>query len=180
MISKLLSNTYVIRGNFLVYLIEIDDGLVVIDASDGSDLSIVIDGIYEISEKISKKPKLLILTSYLREVAGGANFLSRFFSIPVISSKEIAPVLRKGGNPENSYEPINISIEVKNKSKVFLNDILDLNCSSLIEIIKSNTPVIGSIFIKYNSLLFTGSSGVSGLKNKISYICNAYNFEKVS
>ena len=171
MIGKILNNIYVIKGDFLVYVIEIGNELIIIDSSDGDDTSIILDGLFEIIEKSSQKPTLLIITSYKREVAGGASFLSQVFSIPVATSRDIAPILRQGGSNGDKFQPVNVSFEISRNEIEIMEEKL--------QIIKSNTPVKGSFFIKYNHIMFTGASRVSGLRNKISYICNAYNFEKV-
>ncbi|QGR18837.1 MBL fold metallo-hydrolase [Stygiolobus azoricus] len=179
MISKLVNNVYAIKGNFLVYLIDVGENFILIDSSDGSDSSIIIDGIYEILERNSKKLKWIILTSYKREVAGGASVLSRLFSALIISSREVAPLLRKGGDKNSNYEPLNVTVELSESNLKYINEILGVDPRHKITVIKSNTPVSGSIFIMLDPILFTGASRTSGIKNKISYICNAYNFEKV-
>ncbi|MFP3064301.1 MAG: MBL fold metallo-hydrolase [Sulfolobus sp.] len=168
MIAKIEDNIFAIKGNYYVYLIN-SNGLIIIDSSDSSDSSFIINEIIELSVKLQSKPKLLVLTSCKKEVAGGASFISNLFNIPVLASSFDAPSIRKGICENDSYPPVNVSIELKG-NRIDETDIL---------IIPAKSIRGGGIILKYKDVIFSGDLNISGIIGKVRYICNAFKFEKV-
>ena len=168
MIAKIEDNVFAIKGNYYVYLIN-SNGLIIIDSSDSSDSTFIVNEIIELSTRLQSKPKFLILTSCRKEVAGGASFISNFFNIPVVASSLDAPLIRKGVCENDSYPPVNISIELK-ENRINESDILAIPAKS----IKG-----GGIILKYKDIIFSGALNISGIMGKVRYICNAFKFEKV-
>jgi len=172
MIGKISNGIYYIRGDYNVYFIIDEYTGILINSSDGEDSNLVVQGIEEILSNYDYNItiKYLILTDHYEETAGGANYISSFFNIPyIISSSEEAVLIRKGVGKNKRYDPVRVNLEVKNK----ISDIENL------KIIKANSPSIGSLLILYKKIIFSGTNNLSGIINKINYICNDYECKKV-
>ncbi|QIW23119.1 MBL fold metallo-hydrolase [Sulfolobus sp. S-194] len=172
MIARILKDIYVIKGNFNSYLIITNNHhVILIDSSNGNDSSILIEGIEEILSKYDKGIDYLILTSHYEEVSGGANYILSFLKIPyIVASTEDAVFIRKGIGKEQSYTPAKVNFEIKDTMKKIEEDIY---------IIKSKTPTLGSLLVLYKNVIFSGVNKISGIMNRINYICNAYECNKV-
>ncbi|AHC52438.1 hypothetical protein SUSAZ_03155 [Sulfolobus acidocaldarius SUSAZ] len=173
MIIRLQNNVYAIKGVYYIYLLVIDNkNLLIIDSSNGEDIGIVLDGILEIKSKTNYNPSFLVLTSCKKEVAGGAAKISSFLNIPILASYIDASSIRKGVCLDEEYEPADVSIEIKD-IKVLINGLNNLT------FLRAKTPSKGSLIIKYNNALFSGATKISGIVEKIGYVCNAFEFSKV-
>ncbi|BAB65254.1 hypothetical protein [Sulfurisphaera tokodaii] len=172
MIARILKDVYVIKGNFNSYLIITNNQhVILIDSSNGNDSSILIEGIEEILSKYDKGIDYLILTSHYEEVSGGANYISSFLQIPyIVASKEDAILIRKGIGKEKSYTPAKVNLEIKDTTKKIEEDIY---------IFKSKAPTLGSLLVLHKNIIFSGVNKISGIMNRINYICNAYECKKV-
>ena len=170
MIGKIIQGVYYIKGDYNVYLIINESNGILINSSDGNDSSLIIEGIEEILSNYNIDIKYLILTDHYEESSGGASYIISFFRIPfVVSSSEEAIFIRKGVGKNKKYNPVSINLEIKNKiAKI-----------EKLRVIKANSPSFGSIIALYNNILFSGVNRVSGIINKINYICDAYECMKV-
>jgi len=170
MIGKISQGVYYIKGYYNVYLIINESNGVLVNSSDGEDNSLIIEGIEEILSRYNIAIKYLILTDHHEESSGGASYIISFFKIPfVISSSEEATFIRKGVGKNRKYNPVSINLEIKNKTT----DIENLR------IIKANSPSLGSLIVLYRNIIFSGVNRITGIINKINYICNVYECKKV-
>jgi len=170
MIGKISQGVYYIKGDYNVYLIMNESNGILVNSSDGEDSSLIIEGIEEILSSYNIDIKYLILTDHYEESSGGASYIISFFKIPfVISSSEEAIFIRKGVGKNMKYNPVSINFEIKNKI---------INIENL-RIIKANSPSFGSVIVLYRDIIFSGVNRISGIINKINYICNVYECKKV-
>ena len=172
MIGKISNGIYYIRGDYNVYFIIDGSTGILINSSNGEDSNLIIQGIEEILSNYDYNidVKYLILTDHYEETAGGASYIAYFFNIPyIVSSSEEAILIRKGAGKNRRYNPVNVNLEIKNK----ISDMENL------KIIKANSPSIGSLLVLYKNIIFSGTNNLSGIINKINYICNDYECKKV-
>ncbi|BFH73319.1 hypothetical protein SJAV_12630 [Sulfurisphaera javensis] len=170
MIARISKDVYSIKGNYNVYVIVNKDTSILIDSSDGTDYTLIIEGIEEILTRYNTEIKYLILTSHYEEVAGGAYYLSTSLRIPyIIASSEDSISIRKGRGKRSNYNPVNINFEIKEgRGKI-----------NSLNFIKSRSPSLGSLLIIYSDIIFSGVNKVSGIMNKINYICDINDCKKV-
>jgi hypothetical protein len=171
MIARLEDVFYIEISNLenRVYLIQDQDGLILINSTSGSHPELLINLILELIYKLKNSIKYLILTDCNINNVGGSYLIYEIFKPKVISHYPDSVKIRHGECFNKKFNPVPVSLEIREKIYI-LNDLI---------IINSKVPTEGSVIIKYKNILFTPTEKLSALRKKVKYVCNMKDCIKV-
>ncbi|MEM1629729.1 MAG: MBL fold metallo-hydrolase [Saccharolobus sp.] len=168
--AKFKRNVYIIGGNLVdssdtnAYLIynEAYDYYILIDSTTGKNIQYVLESLLEIM-KVKNKLKYVILTSCKIENCGGLYAIYNIFKPITIAHFPDSIMIRKGECDKKMYYAVPISLEINDKKYILDN----------LTIFLSKTVTNGSIIVKFEDILFSGSNTrISPYSKSVKYICN--------
>ncbi len=143
------------------YLVKIGTYYVLIDSTSGEYINDVMRSILEII--IDKnKLKYIILTSCLKNSAGGACKIHRALGARIISHYPDSISIRHGNCNKQTIDNCEIFMELRKN----IETIEDLH------ILNTKTPTLGSIIIRLNDIIFVGNSKLSVEDKNIKIVCS--------
>lgn len=143
------------------YLVKIGTYYILIDSTSGEYISDVIRSILEIIVN-KNKLKYIILTSCLKNSAGGACEIHRALGTKIISHYPDSISIRHGNCRNQTIDSCEIFMELRKKVETMEN----------LYILNTKTPTLGSIIIILNNIMFIGNSKISVEDKNIKIICN--------
>lgn len=172
-VARLGKNVYLVasreqgdQGNS--YLLRTDSHTFLIDTGGTEEPINVLRNVLEVTNG-SSIIDYLILTSCLRDAAAGAYFLYQELGIKVVIHEHDSIGLRHGICANTVYRPSNVYM------------VLRQNRASVdgLEVIRSASPTLGSVLLKFGEYLFVGASKLSPADPKIKYVLGLYEYVRL-
>ncbi|MEM0373590.1 MAG: MBL fold metallo-hydrolase [Sulfolobaceae archaeon] len=173
MIARVGDNIYSISLPNLnnVYLLLLNNNrLCIVNSTDGSSADLLIQSLLEIKTRFNASIEYLILTDCRVENTGGGWIIYEIFKPKVIAHYPDSISIRHGECKGRKYNPLPISIEIRDKVYILNNEIILIN---------SKTPTAGSMIIKYKDYIISGFVEISPFELNVKYICNPKECRKV-
>ncbi|AWR94491.1 MBL fold metallo-hydrolase [Acidianus brierleyi] len=143
------------------YLVNLGTYYILIDSTSGEYINDVIRSILEI---IVDKNKLsyIILTSCLKNSAGGACEIHRIFGTKIVSHYPDSISIRHGNCNNQTIDSCEVFMELRKNVETIEN----------LYIFNTKTPTLGSIIIRLNNIMFIGNSKISIEDKNIKIVCD--------
>ncbi|EZQ03230.1 MULTISPECIES: hypothetical protein [Acidianus] len=159
MIARVSNGVFSIGLNSKFYLVDDNNEYVIIGAPESPNIEYV-RAVLEITH--GALPEYLILNSCLKQDSAAAEIFVKILGTKIIAHYPDSVMLRHGECNGEKFSPIPVYLEIRNRIYFIKN----------FKIINSRDITPGAVIVRWNSILFIGSSKVTRIDKSIKMVCS--------